>query len=283
MGFTGPTGIRGQTGPAGQNAAISSVFLWSNTSQTQSAMTSFTLTGTIAGTTLTVTATTGVIRPGMIISGGAIVNTTQITALGTGTGGIGTYTVFPSQTVSSLTITALYPQFQEIAFEQTPIGPPGFDWTVVPSTNNTRFVSNTTGWYLMTYKLDVRTNSPLNFSYTRTAAALMMFDGSNWTEIIGSGSAAQAPDTNHQYSISNTVLVYYVAQQQIALQWWGGYYSGSSATLQTTVTGLSIGPNNTASNEIPWIPGTFNPDGAVYDKYNEASASLVITRIVDTS
>jgi len=348
-GPTGPTGLQGLTGPAGQNAAISSVFLWSSTSQPKTANSTISFTGSISGTTLTVTAGTG-IKVGMILTGSGITNTTQITAFGTGSGGIGTYIVNPSQTVASTTITGLYTQFQEVAFEQTPSGPPGFDWNIVPATasftgsitgttltvtavstgtiipgltisgtgitpgtyitangtgtgglgtytvsvsqsvasttingQNTRFQGTTSGWYLMTYKLDIRTNSPSNFNYTRAAAALMMLNGSDWKEIPGSGSAAQAPDTIHQYSISNTVLFEYTSGDQIALQWWTGYYSGSPAALQTSTSGLSVGPNNTISSEIPWIPGVFNPDGTIYDSYQEATASLVITRIVDTS
>lgn len=64
-------------------------------------------TGSISGTTLTVTAvTTGTILIGQILSGTGITSGTVITALGSGTGGTGTYTVSPSQTVSSRTINA---------------------------------------------------------------------------------------------------------------------------------------------------------------------------------
>jgi hypothetical protein len=55
----------------------------------------------ISGTTLTVTATTATIAVGQYVYGPGIKLGTQITALGTGTGGTGTYTVDKSQTVSS--------------------------------------------------------------------------------------------------------------------------------------------------------------------------------------
>lgn len=65
------------------------------------------VTGSISGTTLTVTAvTSGALRVGLALSGTGITAGTTITALGTGTGGAGTYTVSASQTVSSTTITA---------------------------------------------------------------------------------------------------------------------------------------------------------------------------------
>ena len=68
---------------------------------------SATVTGSISGTTLTVTAvSSNYLAPGMIISGTGVTAGTTITAILTGTGGIGTYTVSASQTVASTTITA---------------------------------------------------------------------------------------------------------------------------------------------------------------------------------
>lgn len=62
----------------------------------------FTGTGAISGTTLTVTAVaTGALTVGTIISGTGITAATKITALGSGSGGTGTYTVSVSQTAAS--------------------------------------------------------------------------------------------------------------------------------------------------------------------------------------
>jgi len=75
------------------------------------------VTGSIAGTTLTVTAvTSGTLYVGQTIQGSTVTAQTIITALGTGTGGAGTYTVNNSQTVTSRT---LY----------------GLNWSVLPSTD----------------------------------------------------------------------------------------------------------------------------------------------------
>ena len=64
-------------------------------------------TGSIAGTTLTITAVTaGVLGVGSTIEGTGVTAGTTVTALGTATGGVGTYTVSASQNVSSTTITA---------------------------------------------------------------------------------------------------------------------------------------------------------------------------------
>lgn len=72
-------------------------------------------TGTIATTILTVTAvTSGTIQVGQVISGTGVTAGTTITALGTGTGGIGTYTVSVSQTVASTTISTVAIDFTSI-------------------------------------------------------------------------------------------------------------------------------------------------------------------------
>jgi hypothetical protein len=66
-------------------------------------------TGSIAGTTLTVTAvTSGGIYPGQLLTGTGVTFGTTITAFGSNTNaGAGTYTVNVSQTVSSTTITGV--------------------------------------------------------------------------------------------------------------------------------------------------------------------------------
>lgn len=63
------------------------------------------VTGSISGTTLTVTAVTnGTIAVGQRVSGTGVTDSTYITALGTGSGGAGTYTVNNSQAVTSTTL-----------------------------------------------------------------------------------------------------------------------------------------------------------------------------------
>ncbi|OZI59938.1 structural cement protein Gp24 [Bordetella genomosp. 11] len=63
-------------------------------------------TAAIAGTTMTVSAVaSGTLRVGQPVAGAGVTAGTIITALGTGTGGTGTYTVSASQTVSSESMT----------------------------------------------------------------------------------------------------------------------------------------------------------------------------------
>lgn len=64
------------------------------------------VTGSIAGTTLTVSAVTnGAIAVGMAVRGQGVAAGTYIVALGTGTGGVGTYSVGISQTVAATAIS----------------------------------------------------------------------------------------------------------------------------------------------------------------------------------
>lgn len=66
------------------------------------------VTGSITGTTLTVTAVgSGTLAVGQQIIGTGIAEDTFIIALGTGTGGTGTYIVNNSQTAASTTVTAV--------------------------------------------------------------------------------------------------------------------------------------------------------------------------------
>ena len=77
-------------------------------SQTVSVGTAITGTpGTLAaGTTLTVSAVaSGTLSVGTIITGTGVTAGTTITALGTGTGGVGTYTVSQSQLITSISMT----------------------------------------------------------------------------------------------------------------------------------------------------------------------------------
>lgn len=68
---------------------------------------SFAGTGSISGTTLTISATTGgSLYIGAVIAGVNVTAGTTITAFGTGTGGTGTYTVDTSQTAASAAITS---------------------------------------------------------------------------------------------------------------------------------------------------------------------------------
>lgn len=100
IGGTG-TGSIGATGTGFVGAVVTGALGSTNT-----ASIGFKCTAAISTTTMTVSAVAeGVLSVGDIISGTGVTSGTTITALGTGTGGVGTYTVSASQTVSSTTIT----------------------------------------------------------------------------------------------------------------------------------------------------------------------------------
>ena len=65
------------------------------------------ITGSISGTTLTVTAVTGTVALNQLLVASTVIPGTTITGFGTGTGGTGTYTVSNSQTVASGAINGI--------------------------------------------------------------------------------------------------------------------------------------------------------------------------------
>jgi hypothetical protein len=102
------------------------------------------VTGSISGTTLTVTAvTTGIVDVGETISGSGVTGGTTITARGTGTGGTGTYTVSASQTVSSTSITGTQQFYTTIdgskCWDGTNLWSPGGYKHMIPSVFDTTF------------------------------------------------------------------------------------------------------------------------------------------------
>ena len=98
---------------------------------------STTFTGSVASTTLTVTAmlSGSPIVVGMYIDGASVTDGSYITAFGTGTGGTGTYTVSTASTASSTTITAhTNVPFDNPAPMSLGVGPLGrvYVWDIVP-------------------------------------------------------------------------------------------------------------------------------------------------------
>ena len=96
------------TGTGGTGTYTLNTSLTVATEPFNTAASAATITASIATTTLTVTAVaSGTLYVGQTIQGAGITANTVITALGTGTGGVGTYTVSASQTVASETMYAL--------------------------------------------------------------------------------------------------------------------------------------------------------------------------------
>lgn len=95
-------------------------------------------TGSISGTVLTISAVqSGAVYVGSKLFGAGVTDGTVITVLGTGTGGVGTYTVSPTQTVSSEPISAgakTAKQAMQYTVQIDCYGPLSSDWAAMLST-----------------------------------------------------------------------------------------------------------------------------------------------------
>jgi hypothetical protein len=179
-----------------------------------------TFTGSMSGTTLTVTVLGqgAPIAVGMFVDGSSVTDGTYITAYGTGTGGIGTYTINQSVTASSTAMTA----HGNIAFDNPSpmdlgIGPVGriYVWDVVPQaavTNNiaasqapaaagsltltagTSVKAITTSGGTTLYQLDLPRAIKVNCSTTARAFTVSGFDyyGQAMSEVITVATAGTA-------------------------------------------------------------------------------------------
>jgi len=143
-----------------------------------------------------------------------------------------------------------------VFFENSPIGPSGELWnttTLAGYSYTTSFIVPTSGYYLMTYKIDVKSGSGiLPSNYTNVSTVLT----NNGTAINGSTTLVQAPQENHIYTVSNTVLSYLTVNDSISLLYWSNEINTHIGS-PLTITGV--------------LPNNILPI--------EATASLVFTRI----
>jgi hypothetical protein len=140
------------------------------------------VTGSIAATTLTVTAvTSGTLYVGQTITGGTISAGTTITALGTGSGGAGTYTVSATQTVASTTVTATGPTYVLNTDFTLLNGRMGFLSIVTPSTLATHVANaGAAGLPLVTgYTRAATTGWNIAAATQPSLRASILFDGRN--------------------------------------------------------------------------------------------------------
>ena len=173
------------------------------------------VTGSISGTTLTVSAvTSGVLSVGQRIydSGENITrNTTQtvITGFGTGTGGTGTYTVNASQTISSRTITAECAPWLRRCFRTSAGGTSG---TVEPVWVTTKGSTTTpadgtiptgaTGW------VEVTGSAAYNDSNQWLAPAAYAEIAIAWMNSAGGDTCAVASDhVQNPYNIGSNIAL----------------------------------------------------------------------------
>jgi hypothetical protein len=170
----------------------------SSDDQTTSAST---FTGSISGITLTVTAlTVGTITVGSRISGSGVTAGTTITALGTGLGGIGTYTVSASQTVGSTTISGAT-SASAIVIEGVlnptnyPANPANITWTGLSNTaagGQPSFAQIASGGSVDWGAAAVTTTSTVQGQLTSTLTAKSFAESNNTLTAV---SLTNTPDT----------------------------------------------------------------------------------------
>ena len=117
-GITAGTTIVGFTTGAGGNVNEAGTYTLSSNNTTSSPA----FTGAISGTTLTVSAiSAGYLGVGSVIAGTGVTVGTTITAFVSASGGVGTYTVSVSQTVSSVAMTGTITPFPIAAYYERPL------------------------------------------------------------------------------------------------------------------------------------------------------------------
>lgn len=111
-----------------------------------------TFTGSISGTTLTVTSVaSGSIGISAVISGTGVTAGTRISGFLTGEGGIGTYTVDNTQTVTSTAITATATGLQDFFSNHVRLRVLNCYWAIRSDVGSISIWGNMFDWYLSTY------------------------------------------------------------------------------------------------------------------------------------
>jgi hypothetical protein len=192
---TGSAGTTGTIAAQGNPSSITSTALGAAfTASIANANSNF--TGSISGTTLTVTAVaTGPIYPGQVLNSLALNKTMILSQLTGTTGGIGTYSVSQSQTVSSGAITTAYTGLMTVtavASGTLAVGQKISGTGVDANTVILQFVSGTggAGTYLV-FQDQIVTSRSMTSTYTAIGG------GGGGPLIGGSGSGAPASGTTY--------------------------------------------------------------------------------------
>lgn len=259
-GDRGPQGFQGLPGPKGQDAVNlgdGSLYVFSKEQQLKTENIIVHLKGSISGTVLTVE----MLPAGSLLVGTLITNaaadTYIINQVSGEKGNVGIYTVSKAQNLGLGVLKCLSTSFQDVNFEQELVKPEKSLWT---RSNNSRFVCGEDGWYAIDYKINFRTIVPDNFhaNYVKGAARIIV------NNKAVEGESMQITGKNEQHAIVKNTLIKIKAGEQIALQWWAGYYSNAPSILQTAIQGLAIGSNK---NHIPIL------------SFEDNTASIRINRI----
>jgi len=208
---------------------------------------STTFTGSMSGTTLTVTAL-GFGAPivvGMYVDGTSVTDGTYITAFGTGAGGTGTYTINQSVTASSTAMTA----HGNIAFDNPSpmdlgIGPLGriYVWDVVPQaavTNNIAASQTAAGAGAVTLTAGTSVKSVVTPNGT-----VLQLDMPRAVKVNCATTARAFTVTGYDYygqPMSETITV---AVASTAVTGKKAFYQITSATIAGSATAVVIGTSD---------------------------------------
>ncbi|WP_263419906.1 beta strand repeat-containing protein [Terriglobus albidus] len=214
-------------------------------------------TGTISGTTLTVTAvTSGTLAVGQTVFGPNMNVGTLITALGTGSGGTGTYTLNQAQTVTTgasikgsisgttLTVTVVNANSgAPLAVGQTITGPNVLAGTVITALGTG---TGGTGTYTVSQSQTANATGTVPIMQAVASPTLVFVPGPSDPEQVPIISAGAAPSQAvFTASISgNTLTVTSVASGTIALN---QYLTGPGVTYLTQITALASGSGGAGS------------------------------------
>ena len=234
----------------GTNGAQNNLFLDSGTAGDA------VFTASITGTTMTVSAvTSGTIYVGCLITGTGVLANTTITALGTGTGGVGTYTVSQSQTVVSTTITS-----------------DGFPITRNGNTTQGTFSPfSQTGWggafNTSTTYLTVTDTANLRFgSANFTIEAWVYRNASGATQTIASKGASTPTGWVFQISSADK-LVFTDTSTSI---------TGATSIAANTWTYVAVVRAGTGTNQTTlYVNGTSDGTGTSATNFNQTSNMLI--------
>jgi len=213
------------------------------------------VTGAISGTTLTVSAVaSGTVAVGQSVGGAS--SGTYITALGTGTGGTGTYTVNNSQTVASGTLNLL-----ATCSQLTDRSGNGFHLVQGTLANRPAISANYFG------ALGGTNRDALTFdgaADNTLATSGNVYDGTYlWTEFLiikGTGTVSAAPGTVNASAFGKQYAYY-----QTGASSWGGF-------------GGNIALNTPAQNVLAVLIGTFNYPGS-----GNVAARLEVNGVASTA
>jgi hypothetical protein len=274
---------------------------------------STTFTGSMSGTTLTVTALLqgAPIALGMYVDGTSVTDGTYITGYGTGTGGTGTYTINQSVSASSTTMTAnTNIPFDNPSPMSVGVGPLGriFVWDIVPQaavTNNIATAASPTSAYPLTAGTNVK-----SVTLTNGSTGLQLDCPRAVAVTIGAGTIANRNVTINGFDYYGQAMSEVIATgttQSVTVNGKKAFYVVTSATVSgavgattalgtTDILGIPVRVFNVAyvasvksNNTLAQDAGTFvaadtatatTTTGDVRGTYVPATASNGIVRTV---